>query len=184
MSIKHLQLPLKQDEIDSLEAGDILYLTGAMYTARDAAHKRMVEAIKNNNCPIPLQDTTIYYVGPTPARPNEVIGSAGPTSSYRMDPYVEDLLKQGLKIMIGKGPRSENYKELLKEYHALYLTCIGGAAVSISKTIKNCELIAYPELGPEAIYRLEVEDFFAIVTYDVHGGDLYRSGVNQYKKTS
>ncbi len=184
MSTKHLKLPLSEEDIMSLRAGDIIYLTGTIYTARDAAHKRIMEALKDGKLPIPLKNATIYYVGPTPARPNEIIGSAGPTSSYRMDPYARTLLQEGLKIMIGKGPRSKEYQDDLIKYHALYLTSIGGAAVSISQTIKKCELVAYPDLGPEAIYHLEVEDFFAIVTYDAYGGNLYEEGIKKYKKTS
>ena len=175
MEIKHLRLPLTENDIASLRAGDIVYLSGTIYTARDAAHKRIADALQKGDLPIPLDNACIYYVGPTPARPNEVIGSAGPTSSYRMDPYTRPLLEKGLKVMIGKGPRSNDYREALKQYHALYLTCIGGAAVSISQTIKKCDLVCYPDLGPEAIYRLEVEDFFTIVTYDIYGGDLYQT---------
>ena len=123
----------------------------------------------------------IYYVGPTPAKPGRAIGSAGPTSSYRMDPYAEPLLKQGLKVMIGKGPRSQEYKDLLVKYNAVYLSAIGGAAASISESIKKCDLVCYEDLGAEAIYRLEVEDFFSIVTYDTLGNDLFEQGINKYK---
>ena len=182
--VKHLQLPLSSEDIKELKTGDVVLLSGVIYTARDAAHKRIVESLKSGSSPIPLKDATIYYVGPTPAKPGEVIGSAGPTSSYRMDPYAESLLLEGVKVMIGKGPRSEAYKDLLKKYQALYLTAIGGAAVTISEAIKECELVCYPDLGAEAIYKLRVEDFFAIVTYDANGGDLYQEGIKKYQKTS
>lgn len=181
--IKRLNLPINLEEIANLKVGETVLLTGTIYTGRDAAHKRLVELInKEEKLPIDLTDATIYYVGPTPAKPNEIIGSAGPTSSYRMDPYTEPLLKQGLKIMIGKGPRSNEYKELLKKYKAIYISAIGGAAALISKSIKKCELVCYEDLGPEAIYKLEVQDFFGIVTYDIYGNDLFEEGINTYKE--
>ena len=180
---KKLQLPLTEEVIKSLRAGDILELSGVIYTGRDAAHKRLVELLDNNQpLPIDVKGGGIYYVGPTPAKPGRAIGSAGPTSSYRMDPYAEPLLKEGLKVMIGKGPRSEEYKDLLVKYNAVYLSAIGGAAASISESIKKCDLVCYEDLGAEAIYRLEVEDFFSIVTYDTLGNDLFEQGINQYKE--
>jgi fumarate hydratase subunit beta len=180
--IKKLTLPLTEEVIKSLRAGDILELSGVIYTGRDAAHKRLVELLDNNKpLPIEVNGGGIYYVGPTPAKPGRAIGSAGPTSSYRMDPYAEPLLKQGLKVMIGKGPRSEEYKDLLVKYNAVYLSAIGGAAASISESIKKCDLVCYEDLGAEAIYRLEVEDFFSIVTYDTLGNDLFEQGINKYK---
>ena len=181
--IKKLQLPLTEEVIKSLRAGDILELSGVIYTGRDAAHKRLVELLDNNQpLPIDVKGGGIYYVGPTPAKPGRAIGSAGPTSSYRMDPYAEPLLKEGLKVMIGKGPRSDEYKDLLVKYNAVYLSAIGGAAASISESIKKCDLVCYEDLGAEAIYRLEVEDFFSIVTYDTLGNDLFEQGINQYKE--
>ena len=180
--IKKVKLPLSDEVIKSLRAGDILELSGVIYTGRDAAHKRLVELLdKNMPLPIDVNGGGIYYVGPTPAKPGRAIGSAGPTSSYRMDPYAEPLLKEGLKVMIGKGPRSDEYKELLKKYNAVYLSAIGGAAASISESIKKCDLVCYEDLGAEAIYRLEVEDFFSIVTYDTLGNDLFEQGINKYK---
>ena len=180
---KKLQLPLTEEVIKSLRAGDILELSGVIYTGRDAAHKRLVELLDNNQpLPIDVKGGGIYYVGPTPAKPGRAIGSAGPTSSYRMDPYAEPLLKEGLKVMIGKGPRSDEYKDLLVKYNAVYLSAIGGAAASISESIKKCDLVCYEDLGAEAIYRLEVEDFFSIVTYDTLGNDLFEQGINQYKE--
>lgn len=182
-NIKKLQLPLSEAEILSLRAGDKLELSGTIYTARDAAHKRLTELInKNESLPIDLQNMTIYYVGPTPAKKGRAIGSCGPTSSYRMDPYSEPLLKMGLKVMIGKGPRSKEYKEMLQKYKAVYLSAIGGAAALISETVKKCEVVCYEDLGAEAIHKLEVKDFFAIVTYDTHGNDLFKEGIEKYKK--
>lgn len=180
--IKKFKLPLTTEQIENLRAGDILELTGTIFTARDAAHQRLVQLIKDNKpLPIDINNATIYYVGPTPKKPNQVIGSAGPTSSYRMDPYTLPLLEKGLKIMIGKGPRSNTYKEELKKYKAIYASSIGGAAALISRTIKKCDLVCYEDLGPEAIYKLEVENFFCIVTYDTLGNDLYQEETNKYK---
>ncbi len=177
-----ITLPLSEDKIKDLRAGDILEISGVIYTGRDAAHKRLVELLDNNKeLPINVKGGAIYYVGPTPAKPGRAIGSAGPTSSYRMDAYSEPLLKEGLKLMIGKGPRSEEYKQQLVKYNAVYLSAIGGAAASISESIKKCDLVCYEDLGAEAIYRLEVEDFFAIVTYDTLGNDLFEQGINKYK---
>lgn len=177
-----ITLPLSEDKIKDLRAGDILEISGVIYTGRDAAHKRLVELLDNNKeLPINVKGGAIYYVGPTPAKPGRAIGSAGPTSSYRMDAYSEPLLKEGLKLMIGKGPRSEEYKQQLVKYTAVYLSAIGGAAASISESIKKCDLVCYEDLGAEAIYRLEVEDFFAIVTYDTLGNDLFEQGINKYK---
>lgn len=181
--IKKITIPLSIDDIKNLHAGDIVELTGIIYTARDAAHKRLVELLKQGKeLPIDLKDGAIYYVGPTPTKPGEVIGSAGPTSSYRMDPYTEDLLKVGLKMMIGKGPRSSEYKELLQKYQAVYLSAIGGAAVSISKSIKKANVVCYEDLASEAIHKLEVEDFYAVVTYDIYGNDLFEDGIKKYQK--
>jgi len=181
-NIIKITLPLSEDKIKELKAGDILEITGVIYTGRDAAHKRLVELLDNNKeLPIDVKGGAIYYVGPTPAKPGRAIGSAGPTSSYRMDAYSEPLLKEGLKVMIGKGPRSDAYKQQLVKYNAVYLSAIGGAAASISESIKKCDLICYEDLGAEAIYRLEVEDFFAIVTYDTLGNDLFEQGINKYK---
>lgn len=178
-----LKSPVSEDAVRSLRAGDTVKISGVIYTGRDAAHKRLCELLqKNEELPIDVRGASIYYVGPAPARPGRVIGSAGPTSSYRMDPYSEPLLQQGLKIMIGKGPRSEELKSLLTKHGAVYMSAIGGAAAAISESIKKCELVAYEDLGAEAIYRLEVEDFYAIVTYDTAGGDLFKEGMEKYKR--
>jgi len=179
----HLNLPISPEDVKKLRAGDIVYFTGVMYTARDAAHKRLVELIKEGKeLPMDVKNSAIYYVGPTPAKPGRAIGSAGPTSSYRMDPYSEDLMKLGLRVMIGKGPRSKELKEALVRNNSVYLSAIGGAAALISETIKKCDMIAYPDLGAEAIHRLEIEEFMAIVTYDSVGGDLFETEIKKYKR--
>lgn len=176
-------MPLTEENILSLKSGDEVLLTGVIYTARDAAHKRIVEEmLQGKPLPFPLENSVIYYVGPTPAKPGEVIGSAGPTSSYRMDPYALILFEKNAKISIGKGDRSHEFKEKLKEFKGLYLCAIGGTGALISQSIKKCELVAYPDLGPEAVYRLEVENFPAIVAYDAHGGDLFESGRKSFRK--
>ena len=176
-----LKSPATPEEILKLRAGDAVKITGVIYTGRDAAHKRLCDLLeKGEPLPIDVCGASIYYVGPTPAKPGRAIGSAGPTSSYRMDAYSEPLLKEGLKIMIGKGPRSEEFKALLPKYGAVYLSAIGGAAARISESVKSCEVVTYEDLGAEAIHKLEVEGFYAIVTYDAHGGDLLAEGVQKY----
>ena len=180
--IYKLQTPIKTRDNKKLHVGDEVYITGTIYTARDAAHKRLVDLIKDGkDLPLDLKDAIIYYVGPTPNKPNEVIGSAGPTSSYRMDAFMEDIFKEGSVISIGKGPRSDKVKELIKANSGLYLSTIGGTAALISKSVVKSELVAYPDLGSEAILKLEVKDFYAIVAYDSYGGDLFLDGINQYK---
>ena len=182
MEIK-LQTPFSEDAIRGLRAGDIVRISGVIYTGRDAAHKRLVELLKNGEpLPIDISGGAIYYVGPAPAKPGRAIGSAGPTSSYRMDPYTEPLLKEGLKVMIGKGPRGSEIIKMLPKYNAVYLSAVGGAAALISESVSSCELVAYEDLGAEAIYKLEVKDFFAVVTYDAHGGDLFTEGIEKYKR--
>ncbi len=179
-----LNVPITNiEDIKKLKIGDVVYLSGVIYTARDAAHKRFVELIdKGEKLPIDVNNGAIYYVGPTPARPGRVIGSAGPTSSYRMDPYSEKMMQQGLKIMIGKGSRSAEYKDCLKKYGCVYLSTIGGAAASISEAIKECTLVTYEDLGAEAVRRLVVKDFYTIVTYDSYGNDLFEEGVKKYER--
>ena len=172
-----LKTPLTDEDVTKLKAGDIVYLTGTMYTARDAAHKRLVDLILNGEeLPFDLKGAVIYYVGPTPPKPGEVIGSAGPTTSYRMDPYAPTLIEHGLKGMIGKGKRNEAVKEACKKHKAVYFGAVGGAAALIAKAIKNAEIIAYPELGPEAVRKIEVEDFPVVVVNDTYGNDLYEEG--------
>ncbi len=176
--------PLTDDVIVKLKAGDRVIITGVIYTARDMAHKSMVEGYKKGErLPFDLKGQILYYTGPTPAPPGRPIGSAGPTTSYRMDKYTPALLELGLKGMIGKGPRGEEVKDAIKKNGAVYFAAIGGAGALISKAIKKAEVIAYAELGTEAVMRLEVQEFPAIVANDVHGGDLYRIGVQKYQET-
>jgi len=178
----NLKTPISNEQILALKAGDTVSITGTIYTARDAAHKKMIETLeRKENLPIETNNTIIYYVGPSPAKPGHVIGSAGPTSSYRMDPYALALMEKGIKITIGKGPRSDEFKKNLQIYGGVYLSAVGGAAALISQSIKKAEVVAYPELGAEAIYKLEVENFTAFVTYDSHGNDLLTDGISQFK---
>ena len=178
-----LTTPLSKDDIFRLKAGDAVYLTGVIYTGRDAAHKRLVEYVnEHNELPFELESNIIYYVGPAPAKPGQVIGSAGPTSSYRMDPYSYQLMPYGLNLSIGKGPRSEQFKQDLVKNQGIYFSAVGGAAALISKSIKKAEVIYYEDLGAEAIYKLYVEDFPVIVTYDAHGNDLLEEGQSKYRQ--
>ncbi|MBU2009373.1 MAG: Fe-S-containing hydro-lyase [Chloroflexi bacterium] len=178
-----LSLPLKEQDIVRLKAGDRVLLTGVLYTARDAAHKRLVEALeRGEKLPIDLKGQVLYYVGPSPAPPGKVIGSAGPTSAYRMDRYTPRLLQEGLKGTIAKGPRSEKVKEALKQHKAVYLAATGGAGALLSQRILKAEVVAYADLGPEAIRKLEVKDLPAIVINDAHGGDLYLKGREKYRR--
>ncbi len=177
-----LKSPVTPEQILSLRAGDAVEISGIIYTGRDAAHKRLCELLKKGeSLPFDVENAIIYYVGPTPAKPGRAIGSAGPTSSYRMDAYSEPLMQKGLKVMVGKGPRSAEFKETLKKYGAVYMSAIGGAAASISESVKKCSVICYEDLGAEAIHRLEVENFYAIVTYDSLGNDLFEEGIAKYK---
>jgi len=179
---KKVILPLTDATVKSLKAGDNVLLTGVMYVARDAAHKRMAEALdRNEPLPFDIKGQTIYYMGPSPARPGRVIGSAGPTTSGRMDVYAPRLIEEGLGGMIGKGMRSPAVKDAMKKHGAVYLAAIGGAGALISKSIKKSEVIAYEELGAEAVRRLEVEDFPATVINDIYGRDLYQEGKTRYR---
>ena len=169
-----LTAPFTREQFASLHAGDNVLLSGVIYTARDAAHKRIVEAIAaGKEPPFPLQDAVIYYVGPTPAKEGQAIGSAGPTTSYRMDAYAPTLLDLGETGMIGKGPRNAAVKEAIVRNGAVYFAAIGGAGALISKSIKEAEVIAYDDLGAEAVRRLVVEDMPVIVAIDSQGNDLY-----------
>ncbi len=180
--VKKIMLPLTDETLAGLKAGDNILLTGTMYVGRDAAHKRMVEALEQGKpLPFDIKGQVIYFMGPSPARPGQPIGSAGPTTSGRMDSYSPRLIAEGLKGMIGKGMRSQEVKDAMKKYKAVYLAAIGGAGALISKTIKKSEVIAYEELGAEAIRRLEVEDFPATVVNDIYGGDLYQEGKARYR---
>jgi fumarate hydratase subunit beta len=175
--------PLTDEDIEKLKIGDIVYLSGTIYTARDAAHKRLVDLInEGKELPFDLKGSVIYFVGPTPPKPGEPIGSAGPTTSYRMDSYSPTLIEHGQKGMIGKGKRNEAVKEACKKYKAVYFGATGGAGALIAKRIKKAEVIAYPELGPEAIRKLEVEDFPVTVVNDSYGGDLYEEGRKKWAK--
>lgn len=171
---KRITAPIIIDEIKDLKAGEYVYITGIIYTARDAAHKRMYEALKNGEkLPINLENNIIYYMGPSPAREGKVIGSAGPTTSSRMDKYTPDILDLGLKGMIGKGKRSEEVKNAIVRNNAVYFAAVGGAGALLSKSIKKSEVIAYDDLGTESIRKLEVENFPAIVVIDSNGNNLY-----------
>ena len=178
------ELPLlTKEEAATLKAGDYVYLTGALYTARDAAHKRMYEALRKGEAlPIDIKGQTIYYMGPSPAREGRPIGSAGPTTATRMDKYAPALLDLGLKGMIGKGKRRQNVKDSMIKNGAVYFAAVGGAGAILSKCIRESEVIAYDDLGTEAIRKLYVEDFPAIVVIDSEGNDLYETSVLEYKK--
>ncbi len=179
---KRVMLPLTDEVLKDFKAGDNLLLTGVIYVARDAAHKRMVEALDQGKpLPFDIRGVAMYYMGPSPARPGRVIGSAGPTTSGRMDAYAPRLMAEGLKGMIGKGSRSKAVKDAMVKYKAVYLGAIGGAGAIISRSIKKAEVIAYEELGAEALRRLEVEDFPVTVVNDIYGGDLYEAGKAKYR---
>ena len=178
-----IRAPCKNDDIEKLVCGDIIKLSGVIYTARDAAHKRMIDAINNNEkLPFDVDGSGIYYVGPSPNKKNQVIGSAGPTTSYRMDDLTVPLLERGLKVMIGKGKRSEEVINSMIKNKAVYLAAIGGAGAYISNTIKKCEVIAYEDLGPEAVRKLEVEDLQLIVAIDCYGNNIYEKGRAMFEK--
>jgi len=176
-----IHTPLTDDVVASLRAGQKVLISGIIYVARDAAHKRIVEAM-DAGAPLPLElsGQIIYYMGPAPAKPGQPIGSAGPTTSYRMDPYTPRLLAAGLKGMIGKGNRSQAVKDAIRRYRAVYFAATGGAGALIAKSVKKAEVIAYEDLGAEALWKLEVEDFPATVINDIYGGDAYEDGVRQY----
>lgn len=175
--------PLNDADTTALKIGDRVLITGTIYTGRDAAHKRIVEALANGQePPFPLKGAVIYYVGPSPAPPGRVIGAAGPTTAYRMDSYAPTLIRLGLKAMIGKGKRSPEVIAAMREYKAVYLGATGGAGALISQCIKDAKVIAFPELGPEAVHRLEVEDLPTIVINDCRGRDLYEIGVAEYRR--
>lgn len=180
--VKSLFTPLSDEVIARLRAGDNVRITGILYSGRDAAHKKLLDLIeKGDALPFDVRGQVIFYVGPTPARPGKPIGSAGPTTSLRMDVYTPKLHELGLKATIGKGARSPEVREALKKYGAVYLAVTGGVAALVSRSIKKVEIIAYPELGPEAIRRLEVVDFPAQVINDMYGGDIYEAGRRQYE---
>ncbi len=183
MAVYKITPPLTEEVVSLLKAGDEVFITGIIYAARDAAHKKLVDLIKDGKeLPFDIKGQIVYYVGPSPAKPGQPIGSAGPTTSERMDAYTPTLLKLGLKGMIGKGFRSKEVKESLVKEKGVYFAAIGGAGALLAKAIKGSRIIAYEELGPEAIRELIVEDFPAIVINDVYGNDLYEEGVSKYQK--
>ncbi len=182
--MKKIKTPLTKETVESLVAGDKVSISGVIYTARDAAHRRMIVDLKiEGQLPFCISDQIIYYTGPTPAKPGEVIGSSGPTTSYRMDDYTPTLLDLGLRGMIGKGERSSDVIESMIKNKAVYFTVIGGAGALIANSIKKAEIIAYDNLGTEAIRRLEVEDLEALVTIDSKGNNLYSTERAKFKKS-
>lgn len=179
----HLSAPFDGEELKKLRSGDMVYITGTIYVARDAAHKRMQEVLdRGGELPVDIKGQTIYYMGPSPAREGRPIGSAGPTTASRMDKYAPRLLDLGLRGMIGKGKRSQAVKDAIVRNGAVYFAAIGGAGALLSKAITASEVVAYDDLGTEAIRRLEVKDFPAIVVIDSTGDDLYIRSVEQYRK--
>jgi fumarate hydratase subunit beta len=180
-----LLTPLKDKELEGLTIGDSVLLSGVVYTARDAAHKRMMEALSGGEqLPFDLHGQVLYYVGPSPEPPGRVIGSAGPTTASRMDPYTPTLLGLGLKGIIGKGQRSREVVKHFVEHKAVYFVAVGGAAALLSEKIRESRVIAYPELGPEAVRQLVLEDFPMIVANDIHGNDLFLTGWKRYRRRS
>lgn len=178
-----LKTPLTDADVEKLKAGDKVLLNGVIYTGRDAAHKRLFDLLQEGKpLPLDLKGQVIYYVGPAPAKPGQVIGSAGPTTSGRMDAYSPKLMEVGLKGMIGKGMRKKEVVEAMKKYKAVYFAATGGAGALLAKAIKKAEIVAYEDLGPEAISRLEVEDFPVIVVNDIYGNDLYQQGMAKYAR--
>ncbi len=183
MAVK-IKAPLSRETARVLRAGDSCLLSGTIYTARDAAHKRIYELLaEGKELPFDLVDSVIYFVGPTPAKPGQAIGSAGPTTSYRMDAYSPALIAAGQTGMIGKGKRGAEVVEAMKTHGAVYFGAIGGAGALLGKCVKKCELVAYEDLGAEGIYRLEVEDFPVVVVIDSLGNDLYKSGREEYLRS-
>ena len=180
---KTIQVPLSEEDINTLKAGDYVYLSGIIYTARDAAHKRMYESMhKGESLPIELNGNVLYYLGPSPAREGQVIGSAGPTTSSRMDKYTTEMLDKGIKGMVGKGKGSPEVIEAMKRNGAVYFAAVGGAGALLSKCIKKAEVIAYDDLGTEAIRKLEIENLPVIVVIDKDGNNLYETAKEKWKK--
>lgn len=180
---RHINVPFDADIVKELKAGDYVYLTGTIYTARDAAHKRMYEALQNGETlPFDIEGNVIYYMGPSPAREGRPIGSAGPTTASRMDKYTPALLELGMRGMIGKGRRTEAVRESMMKNQAVYFAAVGGAGALLSKSILQAEVIAYEDLGTEAIRKLEIRDFPVIVVMDCEGNNLYDMAIEQYKE--
>lgn len=180
----HLRPPLSSADVEGLRTGDLVSISGAIYTARDAAHKRMWEAVqKGNELPFDPHGQIIYYVGPTPAKPGQVIGSAGPTTASRMDPYTPFLIKRGLKGMIGKGQRCREVRQAMRKHQCVYLGAVEGTAALIAECVETVEVIAYEDLGTEALRRLAVKNLPTIIVNDVYGGDLYEEGRREYQRS-
>jgi fumarate hydratase subunit beta len=180
--VRNITSPLDMQVIEKLRTGDQVLISGTLYVARDAAHKRLVETLdKGEKLPFEVEGQTVYYMGPSPAKPGKVIGAAGPTTSGRMDAYAPRLMEAGLKGMIGKGARNQNVKDALKKHKVIYFAGIGGAGALISQCIKEAEVVAYDDLGAEALRRLTVENFPATVVNDIYGGDLYEEGKAKYQ---
>ena len=180
---KYIKAPLEKEIVKTLRAGDYVYITGTIYTARDAAHKRMDETLREGKeLPVPLKDGIVYYMGPSPAREGRVIGSAGPTTARRMDKYTPKLLDLGLSGMIGKGKRSKEVIDAIIRNQSVYFAAVGGAGALLSKCIQESEVVAYDDLGTEAIRRLTVKNFPVIVVIDCEGNNLYETAIEQYKK--
>lgn len=180
---KYIKAPLEKEIVKTLRAGDYVYITGTIYTARDAAHKRMDETLREGKeLPVPLKDEIVYYMGPSPAREGRVIGSAGPTTASRMDKYTPKLLDLGLGGMIGKGKRSKEVIDAIIRNQSVYFAAVGGAGTLLSKCIQESEVVAYDDLGTEAIRRLTVKNFPVIVVIDCEGNNLYETAIEQYKK--
>jgi fumarate hydratase subunit beta len=183
MAKVHLTTPISEEQVRQIKAGDEVLITGTIYTARDAAHRRMVEDLEAGKAlPFDPQGAVIYYVGPTPPKEGQVIGAAGPTTSYRMDKYTPDMLKQGVKAVIGKGYRGDEVKAGFTKYGAVYLVSTGGAGALLSRTIEAAEVVAYADLGAEAVRRLQVREFPTVCIHDAHGGDQYFAGQSQWVK--
>lgn len=178
-----LKTPLTEQDLERLKIGDKVLLTGVIYTARDAAHKRLFDLIQaGKDLPLDIRGQVIYYVGPAPAKPGKPIGSAGPTTSYRMDAYAPKLMELGLKGMIGKGNRSPEVVGAMRKFKSVYFGATGGAGALLARSIRKADTVAYEDLGPEAIQRLEVEDFPVVVINDTKGNDLYVEGAKKYRK--
>lgn len=183
MEIRRITTPLGDDVIEALKAGEKILISGYIYTARDVAHKRFIDTLnEGNELPFDIKNQVIYYCGPSPASPGKVIGACGPTTSSRMDLYAPELLSLGLKGMIGKGKRSQSVKDAITQYRAIYFGATGGAGALLSKSVVSSEIIAYEELGPEAVRKLGVKNMPLFVINDIYGNDLYETGMLKYKK--
>ncbi len=184
MASYRINTPMSENDVLQLHIGDEVLISGTIYTARDSAHKRIIDMLNNGNeLPFKLEGSIIYYVGPSPSKPGNPIGSAGPTTSYRMDPYTPTLLANGLKGMIGKGARNDEVAKSMQKYGAVYFAATGGAAALIAKSVVSAEIIAFPELMSEAVRKLVVKDLPTIVAQDSYGGNIYKEGIKKYRKT-